>query len=107
MEELAEELIPISHNQFSIRKCQKILDAVKADCDTMRDYQSERDEITRGLVRDVQHYAAQLEEVEKAISEFLPRFECTLNTIPGINDITVAKLLSEIGDIRRFSDATS
>ena len=40
VEELAEELIPISHNQFSIRKCQKILDAVKADGDTTRDYQS-------------------------------------------------------------------
>ena len=68
----------------TIRKCQKILDAVKADSDTTRDYQSERDEITRGLVQDVQHYATQLEEVEKAISEFLPRFECTLNTIPGL-----------------------
>lgn len=105
VEGLAEELIPISHNQFSIRKCQKILDAVKADGDTTRDYQSERDEITRGLVQDVRHYATQLEEVEKAIREFLPRFECTLNTIPGVNDITVAKLLSEIGDIRRFSNA--
>ena len=52
VEELAEELIPISHNQFSIRKCQKILDAVRADGDT-----------------------------------------------------TVAKLLSEIGDIRRFPNA--
>ena len=38
----------------------------------------------------------QLEEVDKAISDFLPRFECTLNNIPGVNDITVAKLLSEI-----------
>ena len=47
----------------------------------------------------------QLEEVDKAISDFLPRFECTLNTIPGVNDITVAKLLSEIGDIRRFPNA--
>lgn len=104
-EELAEELIPISHNQFLIRKCQKILDVVKADGGTTRDYQSERDEITRGLVQDVQHYATQLEEVEKAISEFLPRFECTLNTIPGVNDTTVAKLLSEIGDVRRFPNA--
>ena len=90
VEELAEELIPISHNQFSIRKCQKILDAVKADGNTIRDYQTERDEITRGLVRAVRHYAAQLEEVDKAISDFLPRFECTLNTIPGVNDITVS-----------------
>ena len=105
MEELAEELIPVSHNQFSIRKCQKILDAVKADGDTTRDYQYERDEITRGLVRDVRHYTMQLEEVDKAISDFLPRFDCTLNTIPGVNDITVAKLLSEIGDIRRFPNA--
>ena len=105
VKELAEELITISHNQFSIRKCQKILDAVMADGDTTRDYQSERDEITKGLVRDVRHYAAQLEEVNKAISDFLPRFECTLNTILGVNDITVAKLLSEIGDIRRFPNA--
>ena len=43
--------------------------------------------------------------MDKAISDFLPRFECTLNTIPGVNDITVAKLLSEIGDIRRFPNA--
>ena len=105
VEELAEELIPISHNQFSTRKCQMILDAVKADGDTTRDYQSERDEITKGLVKDVRHYVSQLEEVEKAISDFLPWFECTLNTIPGINDTTVANLLSQIGDIRRFPNA--
>ena len=30
VEELAEELIPVSHNQFSTRKCQIILDAIKA-----------------------------------------------------------------------------
>lgn len=105
VEELAEELIPVSHNQFSTRKCQKILDAVKADGDTTRDYQPERDEITRGLVRDVRHYVTQLEEVDKAIADFLPRFECTLNTIPGVSDTTVAKLLAEIGDIRRFPNA--
>jgi len=105
VEELAEELVPISHNQFSTRKCQLILDAVKSDGDTTRDYQSERDEITKGLVIDVRHYVSQLEEVEKAISDFLPRFECTLNTIPGINDTTVANLLSQIGDIRRFPNA--
>lgn len=105
VEELAEELIPVSHNQFSTRKCQKILDAVKADGETSRDYQPERDKITRGLVRDVRHYVTQLEKVDKAIADFLPRFGCTLNTIPGVSDTTVAKLPSEIGDIRRFSNA--
>lgn len=105
VEELAEEIIPVSYNQFSTRKCQKILDTVKADGDTTRDYQPERDEITRGLVRDVRHYATQLEKVDKVIANFLPSFECTLNTIPSVSDTTVAKLLSEIGDIRRFLNA--
>lgn len=77
----------------------------KADGDATRDYQPERDEITRGLVRDVRHYVTQLEKVDKAIADFLPRFGCTLNTIPGVSDTTVAKLLSEIGDIRRFPNA--
>lgn len=45
VEELVEKLIPVSHNQFSTHKCQKILDAVKADGGTTRDYQPERDEI--------------------------------------------------------------
>lgn len=38
-------------------------------------------------------------------AEFLPRFECALNIIPGVSDATAAKLLSEIGDIRRFPNA--
>ncbi len=33
------------------------------------------------------------------------RWECTLNTISGVSDTTVAKLLSETGDIRRFPNA--
>ena len=53
IEDLAEELIPVSHNQ--------------------------------------------LEEVDKALADFLPRFGCTLNTIPGVSDTTVVKLLSEMG----------
>ena len=105
MEKLAEELIPVSHNQLFTRKCQKILDVVKVDGDMTRDYQPEHDEITRGLVRDVRHYITRLEEVDKATTDFLPRFECTLNTTSGVSDTTVAKLLAEIGDIKRFPNA--
>lgn len=43
--------------------------------------------------------------MDKAIADFLLRFECTLNIIPGVSDTTVAKLLSEIGDIRRLPNA--
>lgn len=32
-------------------------------------------------------------------------FGCTLTTIPGVNVITAVKILAEIGDIKRFSNA--
>ncbi len=100
VEELSEELILVSHSQFSARRCQKILDAVKADGDTTRGYQPEQDEITRGLVHDIRHYVAQLEEIGRGIADFLPRFKCMLNIISGVSDTTVVKLLLEIGDIK-------
>lgn len=31
---------------------------------------------------------------------------CTLTTIPGVNTITAAKIVSEIGDVRRFRSAS-
>lgn len=56
-------------------------------------------------MHDVRRYATQFEEVDKAIADFFPRFESTLNTIPKVSDIMVEKLFSEIGVIRRFSNA--
>ena len=104
-EELAEELRPISHNNCSTKRAEKILTAIKADGDTKREYQDSRDAITRSLVSDLRHYNQQLEEIEQAIEELLPVFECTLMTMPGIDIITASKMLSEIGNINRFPNA--
>ncbi|ARE65069.1 hypothetical protein ADH76_29835 [Enterocloster clostridioformis] len=35
----------------------------------------------------------------------LPTFNCTLMTMPGVDVITAANMLSEIGDINRFPNA--
>lgn len=35
----------------------------------------------------------------------MPVFECTLTTMSGIDTITAAKMLSEIGNINRFPNA--
>jgi len=59
----------------------------------------------RSLVRDLNHYKKQLEEVEKAVAELFPVFECTLTTMLGVGIITAAQLLSEIGNINRFPNA--
>ncbi len=104
-EQLASELRLVSHNSCSVKRAEKILELVHTDGQTKRDHQESRDAITRSLVTDLMHYRNQLGEIEEAIESILPDFQCTLMTMPGIDMITAAKILSEIGDINRFSNA--
>ena len=104
-EELAGELRPVSHNNCSVKRAEKILELVKSDGETYRDCQESRDIITRSLAYDLEHYRKQMEEVEAAIEAMLPEFDCTLMTMPGIDIITAANILAEIGNIDRFPNA--
>lgn len=104
-EELTKELRLASHNRCSTRTANLILDTVKIDGNTIRNYQSSRNAITKSLVSDLKHYNEQLKEVEKAIEELYPVFECTLMTVPGIDIGTATNMLSEIGDINRFPNS--
>ena len=104
-EELAKELRPVSHNNCSVKRAEKILNLVKSDGETRRKHQESRDAITRSLVSDLEHYRIQLKEVNEAIETLLPEFNCTLTTMPGIDVITAANMLSEIGEITRFPSA--
>lgn len=65
-----------------------------------------RDIIIRSLVMDLQHYREQMLEVETAIKELLPYFRCTLMTMPGIDIVTAAEILTEIGNRERFPNAS-
>ena len=91
-EELAGELRPVSHNNCSVKKAEKILELVRSDGEILRDCQESRDIITRGLVLDWQHYREQMLEVEEAIKGILPCFQCTLMTMPGIDIVTAANI---------------
>lgn len=104
-EELVGELRPVSHNNCSVKRAEKILELVKSDGGTCRDCQESRDIITRSLANDLEHYRKQMEEVEAAIEAMLPEFGCTLMTMPGIDIITAANILAEIGNIDRFPNA--
>lgn len=104
-EELAGELRSVSHNNCSTKRAERILELVKSDGETYRDSQESRDAVTRGLVEDLEHYRVQMKEVEAAIEAMLPSFNCTLMTMPRIDIATAANLLSEIGNIDRFSNA--
>lgn len=106
VEDLREELVPISHNRCSTKNCEKILKAIATDKVKENDYQDARDMVTIGIVNDIRHYDAQLEEVDRQLEKMYYMLGCTLTTIPGINIITAVKIFAEIGDVRRFSSAS-
>ena len=105
VEDLRKELVPVSHNKCSTKTCEKILDAVASDKVKNIDYQDGRDMVTLSIVSDLQHYDSQLAEVDKMLEQMYKMLGCTLTTIPGVNVITAVKILAEIGDIKRFSNA--
>jgi hypothetical protein len=88
-----------------LSKAELILDCVKSDGNTHREYQKTRDFITQSLVCDYEHYATELARVEKEIEHILPTFGYQLTTLPGVGTAIAAKLIAEIGDIRRFRNA--
>lgn len=86
-------------------KAELILDCVHNDGDTFREYQESRDFITISLVRDLEHQKEELIELDKEIEKILLSFDYKLTSMPGIRTSIASKLIAEIGDIRRFSNA--
>ena len=105
VEDLRAELLPVSHNKCSTKTCETILNAVAGDKVKYIKYQDERDMVTLSIVRDLQHYNKELDKVDEMLEKMYKDLGCTLTTIPGVNVITAVKILSEIGDIKRFSNA--
>ena len=105
IEDLQAELVPVSHNCCSTKTCERILNAVVGDKVKDIKYQDERDMVTLSIVRDLQHYNKELDIADKMLEKMYKDLNCTLTTIPGVNLITAVKILSEIGDIKRFGNA--
>lgn len=49
----------------------------------------------------------QLASLEEEIITYYKKYDCQLHTIPGVGSIAAATILAEIGDIRRFRNASS
>jgi transposase len=103
-DELTAELKAIAAN-FSKSKAAVILDYVKNDGDTLRDYQASRDFITQSLVRDLERQVSELSQIDAEIEKMLATFDYKLTTLPGVGSAIASKLIAEIGDIRRFPNA--
>ena len=104
VEELTGELKAISPNILK-SKAELILECVQNDGNTIRDYQESRDFITQSLVRDLEHQAVELAQIDTEIEKMLGAFDYKLTTLPGVGNAVASKLIAEIGDIRCFPNA--
>lgn len=103
-EELTGELKVISPNILK-SKAELILECIQNDGDTIREYQDSRDFIAQSLVRDLEHQAVELAQIDIEIEKMLKSFDYKLTTLPGVGNAVASKLIAEIGDIRRFPNA--
>lgn len=58
----------------------------------------------RQLIAQIEFLEAQLKDLDFEIEDYYRRFNSTIDTIPGIGGVLGATILSEIGDISRFSE---
>ncbi|SDM78259.1 Transposase [Dendrosporobacter quercicolus] len=104
-EQLGKELRQIGRNACSTRKAQQILSLIEADGEQQKAYQSERDFVVQSMVKEIRYKCEAIKEVEQQLQHILPHTGYQLETMPGINLITASRIISEIGDIHRFSNA--
>ncbi|MEK4878366.1 MULTISPECIES: transposase [Paenibacillus] len=103
VEELAEYLRKASNNTCSTRKAEEILELVKQDGETKRNFQEYRDFLIVNMVHDMRRSRELIKQTEEQFRQVLVQTDYKLESMDGINIVTAAELVAEIGDIHRFS----
>lgn len=102
VDELASYLRKLSNYALSTKKADQIVMLIHEDGDTSRDFQEKRDFIVKGLVRNIRFYKRELTRIEREIEGLMKQLGFQLDTMNGIELVTAAELVAEIGDIHRF-----
>ncbi|CAM3662128.1 IS110 family transposase [Brevibacillus invocatus] len=102
-DDLAYFLRKLSNNGLSNKKAAQILTIVQQDGDTTRDYQEKRDFIVKSLVRTIRFNQMEMKRIEEETRGLMKELGFQLETMTGIDLVTAAELVAEIGDIHRFA----
>ena len=101
-EELDAFLKEVSEGKQYHGKAQKILEMVKKDGDTTCKYQPTRDMVIKSSLSQISSNLKEIQSINRILEEFLDNFDYKLQTLTGVDYITAAELIAEIGDISRF-----
>ena len=103
-EELKESVI--TKGKFPLAKANKILELIK-DYDYKEVvYQDNRNMLIKTIVKNIKSNNKQLEDFEKEIIDLYDKLDIKLHTFIGLTKITSAEIVSEIGNIKRFSNSS-
>ncbi len=105
IEKLEEFLRKASNNFLSKPKAEQMLELIEQDGNTKREYQDNRDFLIRSIIRDIQFKKQEIGYLNAELKTLIKVPGHKLESMPGIDTVTAASLLAEIGDIKRFSSA--
>ncbi|MDM8533372.1 IS110 family transposase [Clostridiaceae bacterium HSG29] len=63
--------------------------------------------LINNTISDINHYAKQMNELEKEIETLVTEHFSNILTIPGVGPITAGLIIGEIGDINRFNSPSA
>jgi transposase len=102
VEELTELLEENSNKRLRLAKARQILDYVQKDGNTKVQYQEARDLAVKSTISQIRHNFQEIDSLDAILEDFLNNFDYKLQSMRGIDTVTAASLIAEIGDISRF-----
>jgi len=105
-EEIYQTIKPV-HQALKIQRIHEIISMIERDGDTRKDYQPERDFIVRNIVKDIRHNKELIAEIDDELRKLIPLTGYKLHTMPGIDLVTEAQIISEIGILTASQTQTS
>lgn len=102
-EDLSDLLYQSSNRRLSQKRAGEILALVKRDGKTNVKLQNNRDEMLKLSIQQLRRNQDLIKQLDLQIEHVSRQFDNKLKTIPGVNKIMSAELISQIGDVSRFS----
>ncbi|HEY3322798.1 MAG TPA: IS110 family transposase [Planctomycetota bacterium] len=100
---LGEFLQEQSHFCLGRKKAVEIL-ALATTAPAQREYQAERDELVRQAVAQLVHLQGGIAQLEAEMGRLVYVVGQQLDTLPGVDVVLAAELLTGIGDVNRFAN---
>jgi transposase len=105
IEQLGQFLRKESHYFFNDSKAKTLLDFIKEDKDILS-HDETRCFLIKSYVEDIRYKQKEISTIDELLQQCIDDLGVNLQSFNGIDLITSAQLLSEIGDINRFKNSS-